>query len=180
VQRGLADFNLNGNFYTGNYQNNINRNPLFNSPSNGSGPGFDGVNADWSESGHSPCINAGDTAGTYTDKDKAGQPRVVENRIDIGAYEDQFMVGLGNSDRPEQPVACPNPFKNSTVIHFRTIITDGTLRIIDIYGKTLKIITPVNSDEIRIERGNLPSGVYYFEILDGHKSMTNGTFIVID
>jgi predicted outer membrane repeat protein len=180
VQRGVAGFNLNGNFYTGNYQNNINSNPLFNWPSQGSGTGYNGVIADWSESGLSPCINAGDPAGTYPDKDKAGNPRVVENRIDMGAYEDQFLVGFPGTDFHQQTVVCPNPFNSSTVIYFRTTTADGTLRIFDAYGKTLKIIPGISGDHVRIGRGNLPAGVIYYEIMTGNKPFARGKLMIID
>lgn len=77
VQGGTAAFGLNGNFYTGSYSNNLNIDPKFVSPSAGSGTGYNGVTADWSLQGTSPCIDAGDP-GSPLDPD--------DTRADIGAF----------------------------------------------------------------------------------------------
>ncbi|NTW31659.1 MAG: T9SS type A sorting domain-containing protein [Bacteroidetes bacterium] len=107
IQGGTAAFELNNNFYTGAYQNNIDTDPLFATPSGGSGTGYNGLTADWSLQNSSPCIDAGDPNGIYPSTDIAGNPRKNVCRIDIGAYEYQtgipsFVVSLGIS----QPILC--------------------------------------------------------------------------
>lgn len=89
VQGGSIAFELNGNFYTGIYQNNIDSDPLFVSPTAGSGTGFNGVIADWSLQGNSPCIDTGDPATNSSSIDIMGNPRINNCRIDMGAYENQ-------------------------------------------------------------------------------------------
>lgn len=89
VEGGSAAFELNGNFYTGTYQNNINTFPLFVSPSSGSGTGYNGTTADWSLQAGSPCIDAGDPVGIYPATDIIGNLRISGCIIDIGAYEYQ-------------------------------------------------------------------------------------------
>jgi Right handed beta helix region/Secretion system C-terminal sorting domain/SprB repeat len=89
VQGGEAAFELNGNAYTGIYQNNSDAVPRFISPSAGCGTGFNGLNANWSLQPTSPCINKGDPTGTYPLTDLAGNPGVSACRIDMGAYEFQ-------------------------------------------------------------------------------------------
>jgi hypothetical protein len=90
MQGGTAAFGLNGNFYTGIYQSNIDSNPMFVSPSAGSGNTYNGLTADWSLQSVSPCVNSGNPIGTYPATDIAGNPRQV-CRIDMGAYE--YQVG---------------------------------------------------------------------------------------
>ncbi|MBI5539627.1 MAG: right-handed parallel beta-helix repeat-containing protein [Bacteroidia bacterium] len=87
LQGGEAAFELNNNFYIGTYQNNINSDPVFVSPSVGSGIGYHGQTANWSLLCSSPCINSGNSSGTYPTIDLAGNPRVINGIIDIGAYE---------------------------------------------------------------------------------------------
>ncbi|MFH0866138.1 MAG: right-handed parallel beta-helix repeat-containing protein [Bacteroidota bacterium] len=106
VQGGSGAFEINGNFYTGTYQNNINADPQFVSPSAGSGSGFDGVSADWSLQNFSPCIDTGDPNGNYAATDFAGNPRVTVCRIDIGAYEYQTGTPLAVSIDVTQPLLC--------------------------------------------------------------------------
>jgi parallel beta-helix repeat protein len=94
VQGGSAAFGLNGNSYIGTYQNNLDIDPLFYSPSVGSGIDYDGTTADWSLGCSSSCINAGYPDGVYASVDKAGNPRVNDGRIDLGPYEFQIVAGL--------------------------------------------------------------------------------------
>ncbi|MEI6696736.1 MAG: FG-GAP-like repeat-containing protein [Bacteroidota bacterium] len=104
IQGGSAAIEVNGNVYTGIYQNNINANPLFVAPSTGSGNGFNGVTADWSIQNTSPCINVGDFYVNYTNTDLAGNTRLVGCSFDLGAYENQF-VGFSPITIISQPVS---------------------------------------------------------------------------
>ncbi|MDP1746417.1 MAG: right-handed parallel beta-helix repeat-containing protein [Bacteroidota bacterium] len=106
VEGGSAAFGLNGNFYTGIYQNNLDVDPLFVSPSGGSGIGFNGVIADWSLQSNSPCINTGDPSGIYPATDKAGNARVTVCRIDMGAYEYQNGIPFTASISQTQQNLC--------------------------------------------------------------------------
>ena len=102
VQGGKAAFAAYLGFYTGTYQNNINIDPKFVAPSGGSGIGFDGVAANWSLQISSPCIDMGDPATLTPATDKAGNPRVIICRIDMGAYEYQnglpFLVSVSKQN----------------------------------------------------------------------------------
>ncbi|MFH1320098.1 MAG: YCF48-related protein [Bacteroidota bacterium] len=106
VQGGTAAFGINGNIYSGTYQNNINSDPLFVAPSGGSGTGYNSLYADWSLQNTSPCIDAGEPNGTYPSTDIAGNPRVTVCRIDIGAYEYQTGIPLAVSLSVSQPILC--------------------------------------------------------------------------
>ncbi|OFX35850.1 MAG: hypothetical protein A2X08_01110 [Bacteroidetes bacterium GWA2_32_17] len=90
VENDSAAFAVNGSLtYTGFYQNNINSEPIFVTPSGGSGTGFNGVTADWSLQAGSLCIDAGNPVGTYPATDITGNLRISGCIIDIGAYEYQ-------------------------------------------------------------------------------------------
>ncbi len=116
VLGGSTAFELNGTSYTGTYQNNIDADPLFISPSIGSGTGYNGVNADWSLQSNSPCINTGDPNGTYPATDKAGNPRVTVCRIDMGAYEYQDGIPLTAVISETQPILCYGDYATATVV----------------------------------------------------------------
>jgi hypothetical protein len=87
VQGGSAGFFTNGNFYLALYQNNLNSNPLFVSPSSGSGNAISAVNANWRLQASSPCIDAGVAIGSNPAFDLANSSRTQGLSIDMGAYE---------------------------------------------------------------------------------------------
>jgi len=89
IQGGQAAFYLNGNSYFGNYQNNIDSNPLFVSSTTGSGVNYYAGTANWSLQNNSPCIDNGAPNLSYPETDIAGNYRVSVCIIDIGSYEYQ-------------------------------------------------------------------------------------------
>jgi hypothetical protein len=99
-------FELNGNFYSGHYENNIDADPLFVLPSDSSGNGFNGLAADWSIQNTSPCIDSGDPTMTSQSTDITGNPRVTVCRIDMGAYEYQSGIPLDITLSIAQPIQC--------------------------------------------------------------------------
>lgn len=92
VQGGLASISTNGNFYTGSYENNIELNPKFVTPSSGSGMAFNGEGANWGLQNSSPAINTGKPNVVYPAADYAGKIRVVSGIIDMGAIENQTGI----------------------------------------------------------------------------------------
>ncbi len=82
--------------------------PMFIAPSSGVGVYYSGLEADWSLSSKSPCINSGtiDTTGlNLPPYDIGGYPRVFHGRIDIGAYE--FISDtIAIVEQPENIITC--------------------------------------------------------------------------
>ena len=79
-------------------------------------PGFMGSGEfPYSLGDNSPCIDMGspDTSGfMLPETDLAGNPRVMNNRIDMGAYE-WFTVGVDEKVQSVDPVRVwPNPFSD--------------------------------------------------------------------
>ena len=81
--------------YQGVYESNINVSPSFKNPTSGAGRSYNGVSADWTLQSGSPCINTGmpDISNLNLPAlDMAGNPRIYNGRVDIGAYENQLPV----------------------------------------------------------------------------------------
>ncbi len=172
VQGGSAGFELNGNIYTGVYQNNIDSDPLFVLPSGGSGTGYDGVTADWSLQSNSPCINTGDPGGTYPATDIAGNPRVFDGRIDIGAYEYQWPIFTASVSQTEFEVY-PNPTNGIIFIQMQDVNNiSGNLEI-EIYDMPGEIICSKNFNTKQtthnIDISSSPNGIYFLKIYDKDK-----------
>ncbi|MFZ2911958.1 MAG: C10 family peptidase [Candidatus Absconditicoccaceae bacterium] len=126
VQNGIAGFGGPGagsNYTVGNYANNIELNPIYISPSGGSGTGYDGLNANWQLQSTSPCINAGDSTGVgdlLPALDLGGNPR-FNGVIDIGAYE-----ACNVPAQPSTITGSSTPCQNSTQIYSVTNVSGVT------------------------------------------------------
>ncbi len=130
--------NNNGTVYWG--EGNIDEDPLF--------VGGDPFSYELTK--YSPCIDAGtpDTTGLHLPAtDLAGNPRIFNGRIDIGAYECQDTVSI---DQPDTTFIhnlylfqnTPNPFINETEILFITAdyerVEDYTLSIYNAKGQLVR------------------------------------------
>ena len=88
------------------YENNIDTLPRFLDPSEGAGINFDGLQANWSVDDFSPCIDQGtsDIIG-LPNIDFEGNPRINNEKIDIGAIENQSAIP-GILGQPANLIKC--------------------------------------------------------------------------
>jgi len=163
VRGGKACFDLNGNPYIGTYTNDINSNPLFVSPSDSSGSGFNGVIANWSLQSASPCINTGDPSGTYPATDLAGNPRVVGGCIDMGAYEYQGTVGISLVNHYDILLIYPNPANNNIVVENSSFTKGETITVCDIQGQQL-LKQPMQQSKTYIDISAFSKGIYFIKV----------------
>jgi len=140
----------------------------------------------------SPCIDAGtpDTTGlNLPDTDLAGNPRVVNGRIDIGAYEWQG-VGI---EKPDTLFTnklylfqnSPNPFKDETEILFITTdyerVKDYTLSIYNVKGQLIRtyngranefwVKTTITWDGTDENGREVAPGVYFYKLEYGDNAI---------
>ena len=87
IKEGINGIGVNA--FNGVYENCLDTAPLFASPSAGAGMGYDGTTANWRLQAGSPCINSGSNATVPADidTDLAGNPRINNGVVDMGAYE---------------------------------------------------------------------------------------------
>ena len=171
VQGSTAAFGLNGVFYTGIYQNNIDTNSLFVSPSGGSGTGFNGVTADWSLQSGSPCINAGDPSGTYPATDIAGNPRIIGGTIDIGAYEYQTIDAVAQYSSQTAFAVYPNPSSGKIQVISNQYSVIG-IEIYNVMGEKIYSAShfPLGKEgDGLLDLSLQPAGIYLLQIKSGDK-----------
>lgn len=156
IMGGLPGIDVNGNFYTGLYEDNEDFDPLFTNPAAGSGHLFDGVTAGWALSTNSPAINAGKPDITYTAKDFAGNIRVVDGRIDMGAIEDQTTIPP-TATVSGGGIVCPGATRPTVVFNF----TLGTFPFTLVYSVNGVAQTPVTGiNTLQYSIANAAPGTY--------------------
>ncbi len=65
----------------------------------------------------------------------------------------------------------PNPFKESTILSFSNLKNDNfNLQILDITGRIVRKTDKLEGNSIKIEKGNLVSGVYFVQINQGNNT----------
>ncbi len=73
----------------------------------------------------------------------------------------------------------PNPFSQSTILQCENSGTeDYILTLFDREGRNLRTVKTVSSDHIEIERGNLASGIYFYQLRSNREIIATGKFII--
>ena len=143
----------------------------------------------------SPCIDAGTLANLpdfieLPEFDLAGNPRIVGDSIDIGAYEwNSTIVGfneIGPGNREEKPKllkASPNPFDWGTYLSVEAeakVKEKGIkVEVYDNYGRLVRsILTTILNEKQEIlwygddNDGNpLPAGIYHVVMFSGEREI---------
>ncbi|MCB2208465.1 MAG: right-handed parallel beta-helix repeat-containing protein [Bacteroidetes bacterium] len=130
IQGGIAAFAGSGGAdFTGKYVNNIDQDPFF-------------ENASYAPALLSPCVNSGslDLAGMMIPLfDLAGNTRVVADTIDMGAFEQQEVLGIFNDDAhdPLFLKVYPNPTNSTIQIAFELLAAEHLIVFVtDMQGIT--------------------------------------------
>ncbi len=145
-------------FYTGQYSNNINNDPLFVNPSSIDGISTNGLSADWNLQLPSPCINTGDSTAIILSTDILGNNRVIHGFIDIGCYEYNGPYSTIKNAAAVSFLLWPNP--SSEYLMLKSSKEILSLEIKDAFGKTL-ITKTINAIKTNLNISHLPAGVYY-------------------
>lgn len=99
------------------------------------------------------------TAGTYTQN-----LQTVNGCDSIVTLELSSFVGINDYNKLVFSVA-PNPAKDFFIVNIESINSDVKLELSDISGRVLRSELITNGENsIRVERGNLPSGIYMLRL----------------
>ncbi|MEI6885323.1 MAG: right-handed parallel beta-helix repeat-containing protein [Bacteroidota bacterium] len=149
-------------------EHSISADPLFRNPSSfaGAGPGLDSL--DWSINGYSPCINKGDSLppDMQLPVDFAGNPRIIDHRIDIGAYECQDPLAVPEKESGSEFSVFPNPASSFTYFSYKAKQKSLSIIIIirDLNGTQLRTWKPGKENPVKLDLGGLSTGMYLLQI----------------
>lgn len=133
-------------------------------------PHFLSPGDDFSLAWNSPCINAGSTDTLQLlipAEDLAGNPRIMGGEIDMGCYEYQNSLIIGELSEEQEFLVYPNPAREYINIE-NTSGTDfkGKLYLSDLSGKRAceRTVNIQNYSSFRISVSSLPEGMYILNL----------------
>ena len=74
-------------------------------------------------------------------------------------------------------VIFPNPVSKNSTIRFSKTISNGVLRLYDLYGRLVAEIKNINGIEIDLHAEKIETGIYTFVLLDSRKRICTGKVI---
>ena len=91
-------------------------------------------------------------------------PRPQNGIFDMGAYERKLVTIMGNEDEGDLVVFYPNPTDK-----FINIKTGESINSISIYTLDGKKVKSISADVHKVSVDEIPSGVYFLEVISGSK-----------
>ena len=92
---------------------------------------------------------------------------IVDNCTGINAVSGDNFININ-----------PNPFTYETTIYFGEEQKHAIVKIVDMLGNEVKILTVYGSNNITVERGSLNAGVYFIQIIDSNKNEINRKIVI--
>ncbi len=91
-----------------------------------------------------------------------------------------FSIGVEDKERKNiETIIAPNPFTTETIIRLnQTLHGNFTLTIYNNLGELMLTISCTNTEKITIERNNLQSGIYFYQLRDGKELLSKGKFVI--
>jgi hypothetical protein len=74
----------------------------------------------------------------------------------------------------------PNPFTSFVIMQINSGIINAEISIYGMYGQKIRTIDHFSGDQIRIDRENLPAGIYFIRVIQENKTIAGGKLIIGD
>lgn len=74
----------------------------------------------------------------------------------------------------------PNPFSNQTVLKLDDYLQNATLELFNSLGQKVKNINSLYGNSITLHRDNLPTGLYFYRLIQGEKMLKLDKLLISD
>lgn len=138
--------------YGGRYENNLDTLPIFSDISENN----------FTLHNTSPLLNKGKGDSLEINieipvYDLAGNSRVFNDTIDIGAYENQYLTSIHSKNKNTELLIYPNPTTNIITIKAENILQ---VEVINTLGKTI-VVKKANANQLSISLIDNKKGIYF-------------------
>jgi hypothetical protein len=72
----------------------------------------------------------------------------------------------------------PNPFTSFTIIQLSEEMENAELSLYNPDGQRISILDHISGDQIRIDRGNLPAGIYFFRVEQDNRTIAKANLVI--
>jgi ribosomal protein S11 len=89
-------------------------------------------------------------------------------------------TGLAKTNNFEAIKTFPNPFSDQTTLYLSVPYKHATLVIYNSFGQSIKEINNISERTITLQRDNLPSGIYFIQIVEDNQIIGTNKLIITD
>jgi hypothetical protein len=91
-----------------------------------------------------------------------------------------ICAGIDESDLQNTVTVYPNPFTDNATVSIGKSVTlsNAEIRIYDIVGKEVRIISDIQSHQLTIDRKGLSDGMYFYKLINKGQEVHSGKLII--
>lgn len=140
----------------------------------------------WSWDGTPPAPNAADTSYNWVTKttkfnvagisinDPGNLPAAT------GTYLLAVVSKLNDNTALNNLTIYPNPMTSEAIIQTDRPFQDATLKVFNMLGEQVKEQEHLNGQQVRIQKDQLPAGIYHLQISEANHVMANGKILIAE
>jgi hypothetical protein len=92
----------------------------------------------------------------------------------------QLLTGVYSPEQKRSIHIFPIPFSTETTLQSDKILRDATLIVYNTAGQQVKQIKNISGQTIIFQRGNLPEGLFFFQLIQDDEILTTGKLTITD
>jgi hypothetical protein len=85
-----------------------------------------------------------------------------------------------NYTQSTQSKVYPNPFTTQTTLESGRTLHNARLLVFNTHGKIVKEIRHIEGNSIVLQRGNLPAGLYFVQVVEGNELISTQKIIIVN
>jgi len=89
-------------------------------------------------------------------------------------------TAIQETDAQKEAKVFPNPWSSNTTLQFQNKLQDAELRLFNVLGEIIFTKSKLNGDQVELERGIIPAGIYFALIKDKDNSNQVTNMIIVD
>ncbi len=91
-----------------------------------------------------------------------------------------MALGIDEANALGEPEVYPNPFTNETTITVDKELKNATLIVYNAIGQQVKQVINISGTTMRLQRDDLPAGIYFVSLLENNAVLTTGKLLITD
>ena len=105
----------------------------------------------------------------------------ARNNSIVARYVIEKISGINNTYNTIETINIyPNPFYNDATLYSNILLHNASLELRNSIGQTVSITKQLAGHEVKIERNNLPAGLYFLQLSEENQVIATHKFIISD
>ncbi|HLP94971.1 MAG TPA: T9SS type A sorting domain-containing protein [Saprospiraceae bacterium] len=104
----------------------------------------------------------------------------VKKKLYAQHWEAPRLLGINTFSTLNALAFYPNPFSEQTTLKTDYSLHNATLTVNNSFGQTVMQVKNISGQTVTLQRGDLPSGLYFLHLTESNQVIAEGKFVIVD